>query len=132
MTIPCGKTWLGGGGTACTLDAGHDGKCNIVAVPRASEVTIVEQGWVQTDLGPALRIHLQRHDKAPMGFHEVYDAFANAYPGRWALQCLPPRKHLMNQANKYHLHVLDTQPRAFDLFDRQTPTATRPTPQENP
>lgn len=91
----------------------------------AQETVIVEQGWVQTDLGPALRITVQRKDKAPMGFVEVYDAFAAAYPGRWALQCLPPRTHFMDQANRYHLHVLDTQPKALDLFDRQAPTLTR-------
>jgi hypothetical protein len=86
-------------------------------------VLVTEKGWVRTDLGPALRITLQRHDKAPMGFLEVYDAFEKAYPGRWALQCFPPREHLLDQANKYHLHVLDAQPKAFDLFDPQVPTA---------
>jgi hypothetical protein len=91
----------------------------------AQETVIIEQGWVQTDLGPALRITVQRKDKAPMGFIEVYDAFAAAYPERWALQCFPPQKHLMDQVNRYHLHVLDTQPKALDLFDRQTPTLTR-------
>jgi len=87
-----------------------------------STVRVTEQGWVQTDLGSALRIVIQRQDKAPMGFLEVYDAFEEAYPGKWALQCLPPRTRFMDQANKYHLHVLDTQPGAFDLFDHQVPT----------
>jgi len=88
-------------------------------------VLIVEQGWIQTDFGPALRIHLQRKDKAILSFSEVYCAFATAYPNKWALQCLPPRSHFMDQVNRYHLHVLDTQPKGLDLFDRQAPKARR-------
>lgn len=90
-----------------------------------SMVTIVEQGWVQTDLGPALRIYLERNDKAILSFSEVYCTFAAAYPKRWAVQCLPPRAHFLDQVNRYHLHVLDTQPKGLDLFDCQAPKARR-------
>ncbi len=86
---------------------------------------VTESGWVQTPLGLALRIQIARHDLAPMSFDEVWRAFSAHYPGKWALQCFAPAEHHLDQASKYHLHVLDAQPGALDLFDPQVPRVSR-------
>jgi hypothetical protein len=80
---------------------------------------VTEKGVVQTALGPALRIQIERRDHDTMGFREIWDVFEHRYPGKWALQCFPPREHFIDQANRYHLHVLDVQPQGLDLFDVQ-------------
>lgn len=71
-------------------------------------------------LGPAHYVRIHRKDMAKMGFRELWEVFDALYPGRWAVQVFPPRQHLLDQANKYHLFVLDHPPVAFDL--------TQPTP----
>jgi hypothetical protein len=74
---------------------------------------------VRTRYGRATRVQVARRDLAPMGFRELYDVFDRAYPGRSALQLFPRRRHLMDQANLYHLYVLDEGVHApeLDLVD---------------
>jgi hypothetical protein len=72
-----------------------------------------------TPLGVALYVRIHRSDMAPMGFRELWEVFATYYPEKWAMQVFPPRGSLLDQANKYHLFVLDTPPHDFDLT--QTP-----------
>lgn len=57
-----------------------------------------------------------------MPFWQVWQAFSEAFPGKWALQCFPPLAHYIDMTAKYHLHVFETQPQGLDLFDRQEPT----------
>jgi hypothetical protein len=52
----------------------------------------------------------------PMGFRELWELFAELYPGRWAVQIFPPGEQLIDQVNKYHLYVLDEEPEAFNLM----------------
>lgn len=69
-----------------------------------------------TPLGRALLVRIHRADKAPMGWRELWDVFAAHYPGRWAVQVFPDRDHLLDQAHKYHLWVLEQRPTSIDLF----------------
>lgn len=78
-------------------------------------IRITEQDVRPTPLGTALRIQIEREDKKPMSFREVWDAFAEHYPGKWAIQCFPPEDRLIDQANKYHLYVVSSPMDAFDL-----------------
>ena len=80
-------------------------------------IRVTEHGRVQTALGPALRIQIEREDKAKMGFRELWETFESHYPDQWAIQLFPPKTYLFDQANKYHLHVLQRRPEGFDLFD---------------
>lgn len=80
-----------------------------------------------TELGEVLYIYIKRRDGAAMSFREVYDAFASAYPGRYAVQVLPPRERLFDSANKYHLFVLPAKPCGLDLFDPPPHGAHAPT-----
>lgn len=84
-------------------------------------IRLTVHGTVATAYGPALRIQIEREDGAAMGFREVYEAFASAYPGRWAVQTLPPREWLLDGANRYHLHVLNRRPEGLDLCRGEAP-----------
>jgi hypothetical protein len=68
-----------------------------------------------TALGHALYVRIHRKDMAVIGFRELWEVFAALYPGRWAMQAFPPRAHLLDQANKYHLFVLEEEPTGFNL-----------------
>ena len=68
-----------------------------------------------TVLGEALRVRIHRVDLAPMGWRELWDVFSAAYPGRWAVQVLPPAGRLIDQRNKYHLFVLPEPPAGLDI-----------------
>lgn len=54
---------------------------------------------------------------APMGFRELWDLFAELYPGKWALQVFPDAKNLLDQSNKYHLFVYSECPKGLNLFE---------------
>ena len=70
-----------------------------------------------TPLGVATYVRIHRRDMAPMGFRELWEAFDRYYPGKYAVQVFPPRSRLLDQANKYHLLVLETPPSSMDLTE---------------
>jgi len=70
-----------------------------------------------TAYGEALYVRIHRKDMAIMGFRELWDLFDRLYPGQWALQVFPPREHLLDQANKYHLFVYAQKPEGLSLTD---------------
>jgi hypothetical protein len=76
---------------------------------------ILECDRRETPLGVALYVRIHRTDMAPMGFRELWEVFDAHYPGKWAVQVFPERARLLDQANKYHLFVLDTPPNDLDL-----------------
>lgn len=52
-----------------------------------------------------------------MGWREVWEVFAAAYPGEWGVMLLPPRERLLDQANRYHMHVVEAGAvRGMDLW----------------
>jgi hypothetical protein len=69
-----------------------------------------------TPLGEALYVRIHRKDMKPMGFRELWELFAELYPGRWAVQVFPPVEQFIDQVNKYHLYVLEQEPEAFNLM----------------
>lgn len=60
-----------------------------------------------TDWGVFRRLKIQREDGAVMSWREVWDAFNGIYPGRWAIQFFPPNANLLDEANIYHLFMVD-------------------------
>jgi hypothetical protein len=77
--------------------------------------------WIQevedrnSPLGGCLYIKIGRYDDQPMGWEEIWERFAMAYRGKWAIQVFPPRSHLVNDANLYHLFVFDEWPHALTI-----------------
>lgn len=88
------------------------------------DVFIQEVDHRPTALGEALRIQVERIDGQRMGFRELWDAFEARYPGKYAVQVFPPRAHFFDQANKYHLFVLEQAPVGMDIFE-EPPAGTR-------
>ena len=43
----------------------------------------------------------------PLAWREVWECFAAAYPGKWAVQVFPPREELVDGKAVYHLFVAD-------------------------
>ena len=70
-----------------------------------------------TAFGEALYVRIHRTDMAVMGFRELWDLFDRLYPGQWAVQVFPPREHLLDQANKYHLFVFEQKPEGLSLSE---------------
>lgn len=46
---------------------------------------------------------------------EIWETFADRYPGQWAVQFFPPADKLVNQENSYHLFVLEGQPHGVSI-----------------
>ena len=91
--------------------------------PRALDSTvndsyIQEIGERSTDFGMVLYIKIRRRDGAPMGWREVWDKFSDLYPDRWAVQVFPPADCLVDEANIYHLFVLEREPRGMNICRR--------------
>ncbi len=78
-------------------------------------VTVEERGMRDTALGPALRIKISRDDGEPMSWSEVWHAFAESYPGCWAVQVFPPPWALVDDVNYYHLFVLLDEPKGLNI-----------------
>ena len=66
-------------------------------------------------LGIVRRVRIHRLDMAPMGFRELWNLFDAIFPGRWAVQVFPPQHLLLDQANKYHLWLLEVEPDGLNL-----------------
>lgn len=69
-------------------------------------VRITERGVRDSVLGPVLQIKVFAPDYRALSWREVWEAFANAYPDRWAVQCFPPADQLVDGKSVYHLWVL--------------------------
>lgn len=79
------------------------------------EITITERGTRESCLGTVLQIKVATADYRLLSWREVWDAFALAYPGRWAVQVFPPADRLIDAKAVYHLFVLESEPEGLDL-----------------
>lgn len=79
------------------------------------QINITERGTRETCLGPALQIKIFADGYPPLGWREVWEVFADAYPGKWALQVFPPRGKLIDGKSVYHLFVFDAEPQGMNL-----------------
>lgn len=69
-------------------------------------ITITERGTKDSCLGRVLQLKVFTRDYRPLGWREVWNAFAAAYPGRWAVQVFPPAGSLVDGKSVYHLFVM--------------------------
>lgn len=80
-----------------------------------SDITITERGHRDSCLGRVLQLKVFAPDYRPLGWREVWDAFAAAYPGRWAVQVFPPADRLVDSKAVYHLWATEGEPAGLDL-----------------
>jgi hypothetical protein len=78
-------------------------------------IQITERGVRDSVLGPVLQLKIFASDYRPLGWREVWEVFAAAYPGKWAVQCFPPAGELVDSKNVYHLWVCDHAPEGLNL-----------------
>jgi hypothetical protein len=75
-----------------------------------SELILTERGQRDTCLGRVLQLKIFAADYRPLSWREVWEKFAEAYPGKWAVQMFPPASDLVDAKNVYHLFVCETDP----------------------
>jgi len=79
-------------------------------------ITITERGYREnTALGRVLQIKIFEEHYRALSWREVWEAFAKAYPNRWAVQCFPPTSELVDGKAVYHLFVCDEPPRGLSI-----------------
>jgi len=71
-----------------------------------TKALVTERGVKYSCLGPVLQLKINTPDYVALSWSEVWSAFTEAYPNRWAVQVFPPRSHLVDGKNVYHLWVL--------------------------
>ena len=78
-------------------------------------VRIDERGYRDSCLGRVLQLKVWAPGYPPLGWREVWDAFTEAYPDRWAVQVFPPRSDLVDSKAVYHLWVIDDEPHGLNI-----------------
>ena len=70
---------------------------------------------LNTPFGAVEYIKIRRYDGKPMTWREVWEVFADAYPGCWAIEVFPPQWYLVDDANIYHLFIVPEELGPSDL-----------------
>jgi hypothetical protein len=78
-------------------------------------ITITERGERDSVLGRVLQLKVFAPGYPPLSWREVWEAFAAAYPGRWAVQVFPPAGSLVDSKAVYHLWLLPGEPAGLNL-----------------
>lgn len=84
-----------------------------------SDIVITDRGPRDSCLGRVVQLKVFAPGYRPLGWREVWEAFAAAYPGRWAVQVFPPAGALVDGKAVYHLFVLEagTVPNGLTIKD---------------
>ena len=77
--------------------------------------TIQEKEYRQTSFGLVQYIRVSTPNYRQLSWSEVHNAFVNAYPDKWAVQCFPPLENTIDEENIYHLFVCDEPPIGLDI-----------------
>lgn len=80
-----------------------------------TDLVLTERGYVDSALGRVLQIKIFAPMYRPLSWREVWERFAAAYPGKWAVQCFPPCDQLVDGKAVYHLFVCDTPPAGLNI-----------------
>jgi len=80
-----------------------------------SDLIITERGQRDSCLGRVLQIKIFAPGYRPLSWREVWERFAEAYPGRWAVQAFPPADELVDGKNVYHLFVCEKAPEGLNI-----------------
>lgn len=78
-------------------------------------IVITERGYQDSCLGRVLQLKIHDADYGKLGWEDVWNAFTDAYPGKWAVEVYPPKSAIVNGKNVYHLWVLESAPVGLTL-----------------
>ena len=79
------------------------------------QVLTREIGYRDTALGRLLYIKVWADGYPLLGWLDVWQAFASAYPGKWAIEVYPPADQLVNGKHMYHLFVCEEEPAGLNI-----------------
>lgn len=71
-----------------------------------------------TSFGVATYLRVYRDDDQPMSWREIWETFSSVYPDRWAIEVFPPADELIDEANVYHLFMLEEEPTGMNIKRR--------------
>jgi hypothetical protein len=69
-----------------------------------------DMGMRRTALGQVRYIKVRTPSERPLSWTEIWKAFSGMYPGQWAVEAFPPEEELVDEANIYHLFILEDFP----------------------
>ena len=78
-------------------------------------VIVKERGYSTSCLGRVLQLKVFDEAYRPLGWREVWEAFAARYPGRWAVQVFPPADQIVDAKPVYHLWLCEKEPWGLNL-----------------
>jgi hypothetical protein len=81
----------------------------------ANDLVLTERNYRETSLGRALQIKIHAPGYRALSWRDVWERFAEAFPGKWAVQVFPPAEELVDGKNVYHLFVLDRAPEGLNI-----------------
>ena len=81
----------------------------------AAKLTITERGHRESCLGKVLELKVFASGYRRLFWSEVWEAFTEAYPGKWAVQVFPPAGQLVDGKAVYILFVLEGAPEGLNL-----------------
>jgi len=88
----------------------------VVAIAVPTLIQIKEDAETrQTTLGTVRHIRMWAIDWKPLTWREQWEAFARAYPGKWAVQAFPPADQLVDGKAVYHMFVCDSAPEGLNI-----------------
>lgn len=80
------------------------------------EILVTERGYRDSCLGRVLQLKIHAPGYLPLSWREVWGAFVDRYPGRWAVQVFPPEGSLVDGKAVYHLFVTEGPLHGLDLM----------------
>lgn len=79
------------------------------------DLILTERGFRDSALGRVRQIKIFAPGYRPLSWREVWERFAAAYPGQWAVQVFPPADQLVDGKAVYHLFVCDEPPAGLNI-----------------
>ena len=70
-------------------------------------IKVIERGYRDSILGRVLQLKIHADDFGPLYWSEIWAAYAERYPQRWAVQVFPPVGQVVDAKNVYHLFVCE-------------------------
>ena len=68
-----------------------------------------------SSLGRVTWVKIHAPGYRPCTWREVWEKFAESYPGKWAVQAFPPADQLVDGKAMYHLFVCDEAPKGLNI-----------------
>jgi len=79
---------------------------------------VQEMGATDSAFGLVEYIKIRRTDDKPMSWTAVWETFTDRYPERWAIEVFPPADEVVDEANIYHLYILEGKPEGLSICRR--------------